>query len=109
MSPCKPVAENDDWLITPPMLFEAGKLYMLRTTVQGCGDLYITYGQGNTPEQQTNEIDHITATSVYAHGINNTIRNRETHYYYFRVSPCEPDAPLRVSPCEPVARIPRLQ
>ena len=76
--------ENDDWLITPPMLFEAGKLYMLRTTVEGCGDLYITYGQGNTPEQQTNEIDHITATSVYGHGINNTIRNQETHYYYVR-------------------------
>ena len=76
--------ENDDWLITPPMLFEAGKLYMLRTTVQGSGDLFVTYGLDNTPEAQTNELDHITATSIYGRGINNVIRNQETHYYYVR-------------------------
>lgn len=59
-----PELESNDWLISAPMYFEAGKTYSLQYWVRSQGPLFpvnykITLGKGYTPEAQTTVLSSV--------------------------------------------------
>lgn len=73
----------NDWLITPSFKLKAGNVYRLSALVKGCGDLDITYGQGNTVEAQSNLLAHLTETeNITQNGAYNVKRAAEVKDYY---------------------------
>lgn len=53
---------GDDWAITPPLRLESGKIYELYLDLEGEGELNLWFGEGDSPETQTNKIATVKST-----------------------------------------------
>lgn len=68
-----PGNDADEWLVTPPMNFEAGKSYRLRITARSIADhtVKLTTGSNNLPESQE-EFGELTVKEVVTDGAYDT-------------------------------------
>lgn len=81
--------DNDDWIISPPITLEAGKLYSVTFDLLASANweyqtVEIKYGLGSTPEELTKEIVPVSSFQVRA-SANRQITPDADGQYYFAV------------------------